>query len=154
AFFFSQMQEQLHNEVFEIDVHNSAASEPQFLPSWPGVYRKVLGVLSVAYEPLSAEQIADLGQIPADPGYVVHALEHLEQFLQRVEGSKLRFYHATVGEFLTASTTRANAALFIDAVKWNERIAALLDSRFAGAPDALDEYAVKYRIPHQIAGAG
>ncbi len=75
GFFFNQIKAQVAGQGVEVEDPSSGAA--QFLPAWPAVYQKALAVLSVAYEALTVGQVADLGQIPADRGYVVSALENL-----------------------------------------------------------------------------
>ena len=156
AFFFHQIKAQRAGQVVEIEFQQSSSTG--FAPAWPAVHQKVIAVLSVTHEPLTVDQVADLGQIVADRSYVIDAMDDLEQFLQAGgAGTTVGFYHPTVAEFLTDTTTRddpSQADLFVDLVRWNARIAALLNARFAEAPDALDGYAVRYRIAHQIAGGG
>ena len=94
---------------------------------WGSIYMKVLGVLSVAREALTLEQIRALGDIGADWSDLTGAALWLRQFLNQ-ERNRYQFYHATVPEFLTAEKTKASeelstANLYIDAVRWHKRLA-------------------------------
>lgn len=154
AFFFHQIKAQLAGKVVEIE--DKLSSLTGLASVWPAVHQKLISVLSVVHEPLTVDQVADLGQIVADRGYYVDAIDDLQQFLRRT-GNGVSFYHPTVAEFLTDLNTRdepTRTDLFVDPVLWNGRIAKLLAARFAGTPDALDDYGIRYRIAHEIVGGG
>jgi hypothetical protein len=81
--------------------------ETQIKPFWPAVYSRILGILAVMLEPLTPDQLKDFGQIDADREWVLYALDDLRQFMDDVDGH-YRLYHATVQDFLTAPSTKAN----------------------------------------------
>jgi len=154
AFFLNQIKTLVARE--RVELQDSETGETYDKAVWPAIYAPMLGVLAVAMEPVDLDLLIRLAGIRAEREWVSGVLDSLRQFLDNIDG-RYRFYHATVAEFLTAATTRANphtTALYQDPVYWNGRIAALFNSWFANRPEMLDNYAIKYRICHQIAGHG
>jgi hypothetical protein len=126
AFFLNQIKVSVARE--RIELTDPETGETYDKPIWPTVYHPILGALAVAMEPLELDVIIRLGGIRADRVWVESALDRLLQFLDTVDG-RYRFYHATVGEFLTAETTSDNSdpglrALYQDRAAWHRRIAA------------------------------
>ncbi len=122
AFFLQQIQARVQNE--SIEVVDANTGESHYLKAWPAVYRRILGVLSVARQPLSMAQVRRLGGIPADEAYVSDALGALRQILNPTPGV-FSFYHASLPEFLAAPETQANPAyqqLAVNAQEAHRRI--------------------------------
>src|SRR4029453_2980706 len=123
-------------------------------PVWPVLYSRVLGVLSVAMEPLDLDLIERLGEIRAERPSVVQALEHLLQFLE-VTNNRYRFYHVTVLEFLTSDRTAAKADtadLYQNPHQWHQAIIHF----YKGASSSwstvdwtkMDDYGLRYLAQH------
>src|SRR5262249_19795290 len=72
---------------------------------WPAVYDRILGVLSVAMEPLDIELIAQLGGINVERHWILQALDRLRQLLL-VTNNRYGLAHHTIAEFLAAEKTR------------------------------------------------
>lgn len=122
AFFLQQIQARVQNE--SIEVVDATTGESHYLKAWPAVYRRILGVLSVARQPLSMAQVRRLGGIHADETYVSDALGALRQILNPTPGV-FSFYHASLPEFLAAPETQANPAyqqLAVNAQEAHRRI--------------------------------
>jgi len=137
AFFLHQIRTAVSRQGVEVEEPSSG--EVHVLPSWPSVYKRVLGVLSVAREPLSIEQIRRLSAIMASQDYVVEALDWLRQFLEPVD-HRFRLYHSTVAEFLGASSTRdwmETQDLYADPLRWHCRIADYYLSAWGGLNQGL-----------------
>lgn len=115
AFFLIQIKGRL--EYKQEGVPIKQANGMQFiLPAWEAVYKPILGILAVAYDSLSSEQIMALGLINTSADYVKRALEGLSQFLD-IRTGQYRLYHTTLAEFLTGdvnATDPKNRDLLID----------------------------------------
>jgi hypothetical protein len=108
-----------------VSVEDPSTHEIHLLPSWPAVYERVLGVLSVAREPLTIEQLGRFGAIAASRDYIVWAIDWLRQFLDTVD-HRFRLYHNTVAEFLSSSNTLNQADtqdLYADPLRWHRQMA-------------------------------
>jgi hypothetical protein len=141
AFFLHQIKAMVQKESVEITDPNSG--DTSYIPAWPGVYQRILGVLTVAFEPLSTTQIRDLGGIRANPEYVTQAVGWLIQFLDVIDGSYC-WYHATVSEFLTRKDTQDRAEtvdLYVDRVRWHRSIATFYLKIWGGLERQLPELA-------------
>jgi hypothetical protein len=123
AFFLRQIKTAVRRHGVEME--DPSSGEFYVIPVWAAVYKRVLGTLAVAFEPLSILEIKELGRISADSVYVTDTVDHLSQFLDQIAG-RYRFYHATLPEFLTSRETLVNqdtSDFHIDAVSWHQRIA-------------------------------
>jgi hypothetical protein len=121
AFFLSKIKDAVAREKVPVE---DAEGEIGFVPVWSVVYKPILGILSVAIEPLTPTQIQKLGLIQAEFDYVTGAIERLRQFLDQV-GNCYRLYHSTLPEFFTSPKTKERtdyAYCYVDAVKQNQRI--------------------------------
>jgi hypothetical protein len=146
AFFLRQVRAAVDRQSVEID----DAGEVHYAPAWPAVYKRALGALAVAREPLTLGQIKSLGGVAANEDYLSEALNQLLQFLSVVNGHH-RFYHASVGEFLTAQETRENpetADLYVDPVRWHGQIANHYWKAGQGDWQSCDEYGLNHLATH------
>ena len=139
-----------------IVVKDPRTRQQHYLELWPAVYRPILGILSVAYETLNAEQIRHLGGIAADLSDVAAAVGLLRQFLDS-DGVRYRFYHASFPEFLTSAKTRGNGELArfaIDPADWHAEIVAastqVMESRvkWKDCGKDCDPYGLRYLVTH------
>ena len=94
---------------------------------WYQTCLPVLGVLCVAAEPLTQDQIFHLGNLDGHPSIITRTLAELRQFLDYNEKKcTYRLYHATLVEFLTNENTKNNLdtrGVYIDPWEWHEKIA-------------------------------
>jgi hypothetical protein len=121
AFFLGKIKDVVAKEMVPVE---SIEGEVGFVPVWPAVYKPILGILSVAREPLTPTQIQKLGSIQAEFDYVTVALEKLRQFLDRL-GNSYRFYHSTLPEFFTSPQTKERtdySYYYVDTIKQNQSI--------------------------------
>jgi hypothetical protein len=102
AFFLGKIKDAVVKEMVPV---KSIEGEIGFVPAWSYVYKPILGILSVAREPLTSTQIQKLGLIQAEFDYVTAALERLRQFLDQL-GNAYRLYHSTLPEFFTSPQTK------------------------------------------------
>jgi len=92
-------------------------------PAWEGVGQPLLGVLTVAREPLTEVQLMKLAGTRVWQSSVLNVLARLRWFLYR-RGGRVALFHASVGEFLTGPFARENHPdCWFDPVEWNEQIA-------------------------------
>ena len=151
GFFLSLIRDAVARE--RVEVPGRALGEVERLPAWEGLYQPVLGVLAVAYEPLSGEQIRDFGGIDADLRWVNGALARLGQFLDpHLCGHRL--YHATFAEYLTAAKTRqTHPADYVDPAEWGARVGAGAVRRLRDDWITVDPYALRHAVAHLAASS-
>jgi hypothetical protein len=137
-------------EAERIYIEHSEKSESGYLRAWPALYKKIFSVLAVAMEPLHPEQIATLGDIPADRDTLTDALTRLGQFLDP-EGTRVRLYHATLAEFLCDPATERSPQtqlFYVNAPNWHLRIANYYCRQFVGDWGDSDDYGLEYTLHH------
>lgn len=108
-----------------VELRDQVSGETFYLNAWTALYLKILGVLAVAREPLTPDQILSLGGISTLSAELPSALQRLTQFCDLV-GNRYRLYHASLAEFITAEGTRQDPAtldMYVDAKAWHTRIA-------------------------------
>jgi hypothetical protein len=123
AHLLRQVWEVVHQE--RVEMRDLDSGETFYLNAWTALYLKILGVLAVAREPLTPDQILSLGGISALSDELPSALQRLTQFCDLVD-NRYRLYHASLAEFITAESTRQNPAtldLYVDGNAWHSRIA-------------------------------
>lgn len=89
---------------------------------WEDIYLPVLGVLSVAQDPLGAPRLAEIAGV--EPTKVASVLARAAQFLDEVPHNgdiRYRFYHSSFGEYLVDG--RLNRDYPIDGPAYHYRIA-------------------------------
>jgi hypothetical protein len=126
AFFLQQIKDVAGRKSVELE--DPRSGERRYLSVWPAVFQRVLGVLSVAREPLTLGQIRAIGGIDVVSEYLLEAMAYLRQFLDyNREADRYRLYHTTLAEFLTAESTGrdpATRAFYQDSARWHRRIVA------------------------------
>lgn len=126
GFFLHQIKNSPSVRDRSIRVRDASTGKDHFLSMWTEVYKPLFGVLAVAFEPLSVDQIHALGGIVGSRDDVIEAKEWLRQFLDE-EGDSYTFYHATLPEYLASETTRENPHyqdLAVDPIMWHGKIVA------------------------------
>ncbi len=154
AFFLHQIKNSPSVRDRSIRVRDESTGKDHFLSIWTEVYKPALGVLSVAFEPLSADQIRHLGGIAGSRDDVIEAKECLRQFLDE-EGDRCRFYHATMPEFLTSGETKTCSAttdLFVDPRDWHRKaVCAYRDGASSWKEakiEGIDDYGLAHLASH------
>jgi hypothetical protein len=150
AFFLALVRDAVAGQ--SIDVPGAVLGESAQLPAWEGLYQRVLGVLAVTLEPLTAAQIARFGKIEAEERWLQEALARLGQFLHREEG-RYRLYHASFAEYLTAAQTHeSHPDSYLDPAEWHRTVAAQALAHCGGGWLACtDGYAVAHTPAHLLA---
>lgn len=126
--------------------------------AWAEVHAPILGLLSVAIEPLEPAQIRRRALIQANDDELYIGLHDLRQFLDDIDGA-YRLYHSTLLEFLGDPATRDNPDtrdLYQDPVVWHGRVVSSCSRTVGGwvHPDwsALDAYDWRNLTQHLAAG--
>lgn len=121
-----------------------------WVPAWEALYQPVLGLLTVAKEPLTAQVIA-AAALPDTPSrWAREALDTLRPFLELTERG-YQLYHATLAEYLSSARTRdSHPDLYLEPAEWHRMLgaAALRLAR----PGRVNEegYLVRYGARHVI----
>jgi hypothetical protein len=123
-------------------------TEPRERPAWDALFRPVLAVLAVAFEPPSAEMIARYARVPT--GALSRAMEGLGQFLDRLPDSRLRLYHATLPEYLTGRDTASEGPFHVDAAAWHALLAGRLLRAYQDWLGCADRYALSRTPAHLV----
>ncbi|MEU3901060.1 hypothetical protein [Streptomyces sp. NPDC045251] len=90
---------------------------------WEGVGLPIIGVLTVAREALTEEQLSVLSGAPVGRGPARRALARLRWLLDR-GGDRIAFFHTSVNEFLAGDEARTeHPECWVDETRWNERFA-------------------------------
>ncbi|MFE9750462.1 AAA family ATPase [Saccharothrix saharensis] len=101
-----------------LEVRDPTGAADTLTPAWEGVGQPILGLLTVAREPLTVEELTALAGIRVWPRAVRNVLARLRWLLDERDG-RVAFYHASIGEFL-AGTRHPDHA--VDTSEWHERI--------------------------------
>lgn len=112
----------------DVKVRDPLSGRSGLVEAWAEVFSPLLGLLAVAAEPLTLDQLWILTGTLADRAYVEQAASWLGEFMDRLDG-RYRLYHSTLAEFLTAPGTGANpdtADLYHDPLQAHRRVAEAL----------------------------
>lgn len=157
AFFLRQIKSEITQSKRVVPVQGQATEEQRYHDLWPAVYEPILGVLCIAFEPLTVAQIHRLAGISATGTYVSEAVDRLAQFMDQEDGRR-RLYHATFIEFLTTASTRehsTNQDLFVDAVRWHRQAVAGYRGSATTWGDVdwshVDDYGLRHLVEHLYA---
>ncbi|MFJ8793848.1 hypothetical protein, partial [Streptomyces sp. NPDC102462] len=90
---------------------------------WERVGRPIVGVLTVAREPLAEDRLIALSGAPASQEAAQRVLESLRWLLDR-QGGRIAFFHPSISEFLAGREARdRHPECWVDEAEWHERIA-------------------------------
>lgn len=91
-------------------------------PAWEGVGQPILGVLVVAREPLTVDQLARLSRVRVWGRHVASVVDRLAQFLDRTP-TGFRLFHSSIAEFLLGDQVRRDhSGWAFDEREWHESI--------------------------------
>lgn len=145
AFFLRQIKAKVQDQSVTLE---DSVGQTHYLAAWPAVYQNILGVLAVAFEPLTPLQIRDLGRIEVGLEYITEALDWLRQFLEVTDG-RFRLYHATLPEFLTdPNTLTQEPELYVAPAERHWRVAAHYWKAFRAHWDNCDGYGLRHLVAH------
>ncbi|MDQ1015679.1 hypothetical protein [Streptomyces afghaniensis] len=89
---------------------------------WERVGRPIVGVLTVAREPLPEDRLIALSGAPSPEKEAQRVLESLRWLLDRQDG-RIAFFHPSISEFLAGREARdRHPECWVDEAEWHERI--------------------------------
>lgn len=123
-------------------------------PFWTDLIRPLLGVLAVAGEPVSGEQIMQFGRIQVQDHWLPEALGHVRQFLS-VVNDRYFLYHSTFSEYITSPKTQANhSEYYIGPKEWHRNIVRHYGGNrwpWQGVDwNGLDDYGLRHLSTHMV----
>jgi hypothetical protein len=123
-------------------------------PFWTDLIQPLLGVLAVAGEPLSVEQIMQFGRIQVQDRWLPEALGHVRQFLSVVD-DRYFLYHSTFSEYITSPKTRAtHGEYYIGSKEWHCNIVRHYGGNrwpWQGVDwNGLDDYGLRHLSTHMV----
>ncbi|WP_068016152.1 tetratricopeptide repeat protein [Nocardia mexicana] len=131
-----------------LDVADPLGPGDTLTPAWEGVGQPILGVLAVAEEALTVDELVRLAGIRVWPRSVRNVLARLRWLLDQ-RGDRITFYHASIGEFLTGESLRlARPDRAVDAREWHERIVRHYRGAAASWEDLEWETVDRYGLAH------
>ncbi len=150
----------IHDDVAALprmEVAEPAESGEDRVPAWREVGARLLGMLSVARGPLTAEQLRRLGGIRVWPDDVASVLACFLPFLDSLGGA-YQWFHASVGEYLTSAQAGADHALLaVHAPRWHASITrTYLDGAASWASvqwPGTDDYGLNHLAGHLLAAS-
>ncbi|MCX4773798.1 hypothetical protein [Streptomyces sp. NBC_01285] len=126
---------------------------------WEGVGRPIIGVLTVAREALTEEQLTALSGTPVSEEPARKVLEGLRWLLER-RSDGIAFFHASISEFLAGKEAHdEHPECWVDETRWHERIV----RHYRGAAPTwaevdwsqVDRYGLAHLVAHLLkAGPG
>jgi hypothetical protein len=143
-------------ELPPMDVQTPLTVAEQTVPAWEGVGQPVLGVLAVARESLTLDQIARFGNIHVWHRHLINVMDRLKQFLDQEGGNRYRLFHSSFAEYITAPTLRdQHLSYAIDPNEWHTRIlrSYLQHAQTWAEVDwqDVDPYGLLYIVEHMVA---
>ncbi|MDK9494214.1 hypothetical protein QEZ40_000083 [Streptomyces katrae] len=125
--------------------------------AWETVGQPVLGVLTVAQEPLTEEQLVALSGVPARRRHVGNVIARLRWLLD-LRDDRIALYHSSVGEFLRSDLARArHRNCWVDAEEWHEQIVSHYRGPAPSWPQVdwsrMDRYGLAY-LGHHLLESG
>ncbi|MFI6217084.1 hypothetical protein ACIBCD_34225 [Nocardia brasiliensis] len=105
-----------------LEIRDPVSADDTLTPAWEGVVQPILGVLAVAGDPLTTDELSSLAGVRVWPSSVRSILARLRWLLD-VRDDRISLYHNSIGEFLTSEPThRQRPEYAVDAQEWHERI--------------------------------
>jgi hypothetical protein len=152
GFFLHQLKTRVGDR--SISIEDPQSFDVHYVSEWSELYIPIIGLLTVAAEPLSPAQIRKLAGIQAGDNDFFKALNALRQFLDDVSG-RVFFYHSTVQQFLSDPATAADPQtreLYQDKAHCSGRISARYRRATGGWAnakwDAIDAYGWRHLSAH------
>jgi hypothetical protein len=137
-----------------LDISDPLTPTDLVTPAWEGAAQPLLGVLTVAREPLTPEQLRTLAGIRVWPRALHSVLGRIRWLLSARDG-RYAFYHPSVAQFLTdPQVAREHPDWGVAEQEWHERI---VRHYRAGAPSwadvdwpAVDRYGLAHLAHHLV----
>ncbi|MEU0815218.1 hypothetical protein [Streptomyces mirabilis] len=130
-----------------------AAHEPT---SWDGVGLPIIGVLTVAREALTENQLTALSGTPVQEAPAQRVLASLRWLLDR-RGDRIAFFHTSINEFLASQEAREkHPECWVDETRWHEQIARHYRGTAPNWADVdwpqVDRYGLAHLVAHILKG--
>jgi len=152
GFFLNELKKFVGDETIK---YRNKDGENKCCSKWNEIYAEILGVLTVAQEPLTTSDIRKLGSIQVEFRYVQDAIDDISPFLDKID-NRYRFYHATVPEFLTSDRIQNNtetASLYVNATDWHNWVSSYYWRTYKDDWSKCDDrYGLKYLATHLAQG--
>ncbi|MFF8652955.1 hypothetical protein [Streptomyces huasconensis] len=125
--------------------------------AWETVGQPLLGVLTVAQEPLTEKQLAELSAVPVRRRHIRNIIARLRWLLDLRDG-RIALYHSSVGEFLRSDLARErHEDCWVDETEWHEQIVSHYRGSAASWPQvdwsSVDRYGLAH-LAHHVLKAG
>lgn len=137
-----------------LDISDPLTPTDLVTPAWEGAAQPLLGVLTVAREPLTPEQLRTLTGIRVWPRAVRTVLSRI-RWLLSVRDGRYAFYHSSVAQFLTdPQVNREHPAWGFAEQEWHERIVRHYRAGASSWADvdwpAVDRYGLAHLAHHLV----
>ena len=163
TFFLNQIKVASMQE--HIQRNDPQSGDTFFVNPWSAVYRRLLSIMTVAFEPLTEEQWFTLSNVQDDINKEAtkQAIGNLNPFLDVEEfldadGNekyRYRFYHSTLPEFLgnaELEESQNTAGFYAQPQKAHQRISRYYYYQFAGRRSISDDYGL-HHLPAHLSAA-
>lgn len=152
---YGLFMEQIRNDVSRMGM--MAVAEPvndndTLCPAWESVAQPLLGVLVVARDALSLDQLMSLSQVRVWRRDAANVVTRLRQFLDS-SGSAVRLFHGSLVEFLVSPAVRDRYPQWaVEPAEWHERIVASYKAGRTSLAEvewaAIDDYGLRHLPVH------
>ncbi len=118
--------ESIRNDISRMgmmEVREPVSSQDLLCPAWESVGQPVLGILVVARDVLSLDQIIQLSRVRVWRRDVANVVARLRQFLD-TSATGMRLFHSSLAEYLVSADVLADHPEWaVEEAEWHERIA-------------------------------
>jgi hypothetical protein len=135
-----------------LDIRQPTGDADIRTPAWEGVGQPILGVLTVAREPLLVAQLTKLSGLRVWPSAIRNVLSRLRWLLD-VREDRVAFFHQSIGEFLISDLAAKQCPdCHVDEAEWHERIVRYYRGSAIAWEDIdwtqVDRYGIRYIADH------
>jgi tetratricopeptide (TPR) repeat protein len=153
AFFLSLVKNSVTGR--DVEVLSDTPFDVKKQSSWEYLYQPILGVLSVAKEPLDFTQIIRLSASNTDERWAREAMLHIDPFLDHID-SNYRLYHSTFSEFLTSpKTQKVYPEYYLEPAESHRKIVGYYRGKAPAWEDVnwhqVDDYGLSHLVEHLYA---
>lgn len=152
---YGLFMEQIRNDVSRMGmmaVAEPAHPQDTLCPAWEAVAQPLLGVLVVARDALTLDQLMSLSRVRVWRRDAANVVTRLRQFLDS-SGATMRLFHGSLVEFLVSPSVRSNYPQWaVEPAEWHERIVAAYQGDQAGLAEVdwtgVDDYGLRHLPVH------
>ncbi|HWF87929.1 MAG TPA: hypothetical protein VN659_03815, partial [Pyrinomonadaceae bacterium] len=153
AAFARRMRQQI-DALGQLEIASPRGAGDEFTPAWEGVGQRLLGVLTVAFAPLSLKQLMALGSIRVWESNARNVLQTLRPFLDETSAG-WKLFHPSLAEFLTTADEHDAGDVAVNAPEWHSRIVRYYKGSASWATldwRKTDSYGLLHVVDHITAG--